>query len=149
MYYCKNCGQLYAADDLERCDRCGVTKGMGSNYGHNGGTPVQPDSHTCFACGYSTHVQTANQYYVNTGSKSKIVAGLLGIIFGGLGVHNFYLGYTKKAGTQLGLMILGIVSSCILIGIPLMIAIPIWGFVEGIMILAGSISTDGRGIPLK
>ena len=29
--------------------------------------------------------------------KSKIVAGLLGLFLGGLGVHNFYLGYTGKA----------------------------------------------------
>ena len=25
----------------------------------------------------------------------------------------------------------------------------IWGFIEGILILTGSINTDGRGIPLK
>lgn len=33
--------------------------------------------------------------------KSKMAAGLLGIFLGGLGVHNFYLGYTGKAVAQL------------------------------------------------
>lgn len=33
--------------------------------------------------------------------KSKIVAGLLGLFLGTLGVHNFYLGYTGKAVAQL------------------------------------------------
>ena len=35
--------------------------------------------------------------------KSKIAAGLLGIFFGSLGVHNFYLGRKGRAAGQLGL----------------------------------------------
>ena len=33
-------------------------------------------------------------------TKSKMVAGLLGIFFGSFGVHNFYLGYNTKAVLQ-------------------------------------------------
>ena len=33
--------------------------------------------------------------------KSKVVAGVLGILLGGLGVHKFYLGYTKEGIIQL------------------------------------------------
>jgi TM2 domain-containing membrane protein YozV len=69
--------------------------------------------------------------------KSKIAAGLLGIFLGGLGVHNFYLGYTQKGIIQL---VLGI-CTCGLSGI--------WGLIEGIMILTGSINTDAQGRPLK
>lgn len=29
-----------------------------------------------------------------TGGKNKLVAGLLGILLGGLGIHKFYLGFT-------------------------------------------------------
>ena len=29
-----------------------------------------------------------------SGTKSKVVAGVLGILLGGLGIHKFYLGYT-------------------------------------------------------
>src|SRR5262245_28268981 len=33
--------------------------------------------------------------------KQKIVAGILGILLGGLGVHSFYLGNSKKGVIQL------------------------------------------------
>lgn len=73
--------------------------------------------------------------------KSKMAAGLLGIFLGSFGVHNFYLGYTGKAVAQLLITVLtcgfgAFVSS-------------IWGLVEGIMLLTGSINVDGKNIPLK
>lgn len=76
--------------------------------------------------------------------KSKIAAGLLGILLGCFGVHNFYLGYTGKAVAQLLLTLIGW-AAC---GIG-PAAAAIWGLVEGIMILTGSINTDGRNVPLS
>lgn len=73
--------------------------------------------------------------------KSKVAAGILGILLGTFGVHNFYLGYTGKAVAQLLLSLL----TCFM-------ATPItfiWGLIEGIMILTGSIRTDGRNVPLS
>ncbi len=35
------------------------------------------------------------------GDKSKVVAGILGILLGGLGIHKFYLGYTKEGIIQI------------------------------------------------
>jgi TM2 domain-containing membrane protein YozV len=35
------------------------------------------------------------------GADKKIVAGILGILLGGFGVHKFYLGYTKEGIIQL------------------------------------------------
>ena len=35
------------------------------------------------------------------GAEKKLVAGLLGILIGGLGVHKFYLGYTKEGIIQI------------------------------------------------
>ena len=75
--------------------------------------------------------------------KSKIVAGILGILLGCLGIHNFYLGYTKKAVIQLVICLAG---SCIVVG-PTVAGI--WGLVEGIFILIGKIDKDGKGNPLK
>lgn len=69
--------------------------------------------------------------------KSKLVAGLLGIFLGGWGIHNFYLGFTKKAVIQ-------IIVSLVTCGIG-----GIWGFVEGILILCGKIDTDADGNPLQ
>ena len=71
--------------------------------------------------------------------KSRLAAGLLGIFLGGLGIHRFYLGYTT----------LGIVQ--LLVTLFTFGAGAIWGFVEGIMILAGaqSFRVDARGVPLR
>jgi TM2 domain-containing membrane protein YozV len=70
--------------------------------------------------------------------KSRIVAGILGILLGGLGIHNFYLGYNKKAVIQ-------IIVTFVTCGIG-----SIWGLVEGILILVKNPSylTDANGVPL-
>ena len=81
--------------------------------------------------------------------KSKIAAGLLGIFLGGLGVHNFYLGYIGKAVAQLILTLVGSIFACFLFPLIAVGASSIWGLVEGILILAGSINVDGHNVPLK
>ncbi len=71
------------------------------------------------------------------GAKSKLAAGLLGILLGGLGVHRFYLGY-------IGIGVAQIAVSIITCGIG-----GLWGFIEGILILTGSgLTTDAQGRPL-
>jgi TM2 domain-containing membrane protein YozV len=70
--------------------------------------------------------------------KSKVVAGLLGILLGGLGIHRFYLGYT-------GVGIAQIVVTLLTCGVG-----ALWGFIEGILILVGTgITTDAQGRPLS
>ena len=76
--------------------------------------------------------------YVNR--KSKIAAGVLGILLGAFGVHNFYLGYTGKAVAQLLITLLSCGA--------LSVVSAVWGLIEGIMILTGSVAVDGQGIPL-
>jgi len=39
--------------------------------------------------------------YTKEQKDKKLIAGLLGIFLGGLGVHKFYLGYTKEGVIQL------------------------------------------------
>jgi TM2 domain-containing membrane protein YozV len=77
--------------------------------------------------------------YVDPLAKSKLAAGLLGIFLGGFGVHRFYLGYTRIGVIQ----ILVTIFTC---GIG-----SLWGFVEGILYLAGANgwTTDATGRPLK
>ena len=140
MYFCKNCGEPYMTDEAVMCVKCGVAKGHGSNYCQNCGKPVAPNAEVCLNCG----VRVANTAAAS-GSKSKMAAGLLGIFLGCFGVHNFYLGYTAKAVTQLVLTLVGCVLSCIVIGIFLVLGIWIWGLIEGIMILTGKINTDVQG----
>lgn len=83
----------------------------------------------------------SNQYNNRPGMmrpKSRIMAGVLALVFGSFGIHNFYLGYTNKAVAQLILAVLscGLVSG-------------IWAFVEAILIFAGTINTDANGIYLE
>ena len=59
------------------------------------------------------------------GAEKKIVAGILGILLGGLGIHKFYLGYTKEGIIQIVL--------CLLCGIGAII-----GLIEGIIYLTKS-----------
>ena len=72
----------------------------------------------------------------NPNAKSKIAAGILGILLPGTGVYRFYLGY-------IGIGIAQILANLFcLTGV-------LWGFIEGIPILCGStITTDADGIPL-
>lgn len=61
-------------------------------------------------------------------AKSKVVAGVLGILLGGLGIHKFYLGYSKE-----GLIMLLVSVLLGFVGIGLVMGIV--GLIEGIMYL--------------
>lgn len=93
----------------------------------------------CVNCGKNTNSLEKKEINVkNTNvSKSKIVAGILGIFLGTFGVHNFYLGYTKKAIAQLLITLLSFGG--------LSFVSSTWGIIEGIMILTGSIDKDSNG----
>ena len=60
------------------------------------------------------------------GAEKKMVAGILGIVLGGFGVHKFYLGYTKEGVIQ-------IVITLVTCGVGAIV-----GLVEGIMYLMKS-----------
>lgn len=96
----------------------------------NCGAELNDGADVCLKCG-------KNVGNKNVGSKSKIVAGLLGIFLGCFGVHNFYLGYTGKAVAQLLITVL----SCFFLS-PIS---AIWGLIEGILILIGNIDKDANG----
>jgi TM2 domain-containing membrane protein YozV len=76
-------------------------------------------------------LQPANSGQV--GQKSKIAAGLLAILLGGLGIHKFYLGYTG-AGV---IMLLVFIFGFILLALPT-IVIGVIALVEGIIYLTKS-----------
>ena len=56
----------------------------------------------------------------------KLISGLLGILLGGLGVHKFYLGYTKEGIIQIVITILTCGIGSVL------------GLIEGILYLTKS-----------
>lgn len=69
--------------------------------------------------------------------KSKIVAGLLAIFLGGLGIHKFYLGYTVPGIIFLLINTVGFAVTWLLAFIP-NIVIGIIVFIEGIIYLTKS-----------
>ena len=113
-------------------------------YCTNCGAEIKEGSSFCPKCGTKVGSKKAVQGTIvnNSGTqpKSKIAAGLLGIFLGCFGVHNFYLGYNGKAVAQLLITIL----SCFVLS-PVS---AIWGLIEGILILTGSMNTDAEGNPL-
>ena len=118
-----------------------------AKYCSNCGTELNDEQDVCLKCG--VRVKNSSTKNTDPNAKSKMAAGLLGIFLGQFGVHNFYLGYTGKAVTQLLLTIFGYILAIFVVGIFMVAAAGIWGLVEGIMILSGSINTDANGIPLK
>lgn len=120
--FCRQCG-TQIADGQDLCENCKASNAANSGTTQN----------------INVNINTVNTNKVS--DKSKLAAGLLGIFLGALGIHNFYLGFTGKAVAQLLISVL----SC---GI-LSFASGIWGLIEGILILTGSMNTDAQGNQLK
>lgn len=140
--YCKNCGHEVTPNSAV-CLNCGVpVENGGASFCYNCGAQTMPGAVVCTNCGVSLNM---NNQPVYGKQKSKVVAGILGILLGSIGVHNFYLGNTGKAVAQLLLTLIGSLLTC---GISA-VAAEIWGLVEGIQILTGSINTDADGVPLS
>ena len=128
--YCRNCGkELIGTPEI--CLGCGAKPLSGKAYCHACGSETNAAAVVCVKCGagFTSGEQEA--------VKSKIAAGLFGIFLGGFGVHRFYLGYV-------GIGILQIVVTIITLGWG-----GLWGFIEGILILTGTIDKDAEGRPLK
>ena len=68
-------------------------------------------------------------------TSSRMVAGLLALLLGGLGIHKFYLGYKNEGIILLAVAGSGILFSFLLVGL-LWVWIPAMvGFIEGIIYL--------------
>ena len=89
--------------------------------------------HPTYGGGYGT----PGYGYEVWSDKSKIAAGLLGIFVGGWGVHRFYLGFV-------GIGVLQIFVTLATCGVG-----ALWGFIEGILYLTGSMDRDVDGRKLR
>lgn len=121
-----------------------------SKFCTNCGQEIDENVSFCMNCGKKVKEKKENDTNISTNKnsaentcapKNKIAAGILGIFLGAYGVHNFYLGYINKAVAQLLITILSCGTLSIVSGI--------WGLIEGIMILTGSINKDANGNPLE
>lgn len=87
----------------------------------------------------SEFADSAKETFENvTGENKKVLAGILGILFGAFGVHKFILGYQKEGMILLGITLISIPLFCVVIGALTIYIAPIIGLVEGIIYLTKS-----------
>ena len=89
--FCKNCGEQMN-DNQAICIKCGVKTGEGSQFCANCGKDLAPNAEVCLNCGVA--VKGAKGGDLN--GQDKIVMILVCLFLGGLGIHNFMMGETKK-----------------------------------------------------
>ena len=131
--FCQSCG-MEIHESSRFCRHCGA--GTAVQREQQGFQSRQP------GMDYGTFQQPAPAaFVVQPQPKSRLAAGLLAILIGHLGIHNFYLGFTNKAVAQLLISVL----SC---GFLLFVSW-VWAVIEGIMILTDKINTDANGIPFR
>ena len=111
--YCPSCGKVIKRL-AELCVHCGVRPTVF-------GTTAE-----------STNIDTTEYF-----PKSRIAAGILGILLGAFGAHRFYLGYV-------GIGIIQIIVTILTAFIG-----GLWGIIEGIILIAGGEWNDSDGKPLK
>ncbi len=133
MAFCSNCG-ANLPEGAVQCPQCGTPLNAQQAQPQNDYQQIPPQGVPYQVAPSVAPIPPGYQ------QKSKMAAGLLGIFLGSLGVHNFYLGNTGKAVAQLLISILSCGA--------LAFASGIWGLIEGIMILCGSIKVDGKNVPL-
>lgn len=136
--HCRNCGKEVDQDAVV-CVSCGAVPRNGKKFCQHCGAETDPAAEICTKCGVRLAVSASE-----LPEKSRMAAGLLGIFLGGLGIHRFYLGYVPIGVAQLVLALLGFVTCGIT-----SVAAGLWGLIEGILILTGTIAKDGNGRPLK
>jgi len=137
--YCRNCGAQFQPGTYV-CTKCGVPAGTGKSFCPNCSAPTDVNAVMCVKCGVFF---TPPQNFAPPGVelKSNLVAAILAFFLGTFGVHNFYLGYTNKAVTQLLITVLSCGA--------LAVVSQIWAIVEMVQLLTGAINTDANGCPLK
>jgi TM2 domain-containing membrane protein YozV len=120
--FCRTCGKDVNPGAVA-CIGCGVPPLVGKKFCQACGVKTMPEQVLCTQCGVSLIA-------VAPGAKNKVAAGVLGIVLGGLGIHKFYLGYTKE-----GIIMLVVSVATLGIGYAVMYVI---GLIEGVIYLTKS-----------
>ncbi|MBR4040065.1 MAG: NINE protein [Clostridia bacterium] len=89
--YCRNCGEQMN-ENQAICLKCGVKTGVGERYCPNCGSKTDPNAAVCMSCGVA--IKKTGESDLN--GKDKMTIALVCFFLGGLGIHNFMMGETKK-----------------------------------------------------
>ena len=109
--YCKQCGQPLNSNQAI-CLNCGVKVGEGNKYCANCGKEVNPEATVCLNCGVAIKKEEKVEEKASwlPAGKDKLTAILLCLFLGSIGIHNFYLGETKKGVIKIVFFVLFYIS---------------------------------------
>ena len=146
----------------------------------NCGNEISESSRFCSFCGIqleSTEESSQTHVEENVSPKSRLAALLFGIFLGGIGIHNFYLGHTKRGIAKILMLVFGVIfyiasilkiasgaynyshsysymrnsvvsfSLLVICGIILVFIPGIWAFIEWVLIACGK-AKDSKGLPV-
>lgn len=96
-------------------------------------------------------MQPYNGVPAQAAPKNKIVAAILFLFLGELGIGNFYMGQNNLGITKIVLFLIGCVTAFFIIGFVILGALWIWKMVEFVMVLTGGggYDRDANGVPLQ
>ena len=89
--FCRNCG-AEMNENQAICLKCGVKANQGNAFCPNCGNQVAPGAEVCMSCGVALKGAKSG----DLGGQDKLVMILVCLFIGGLGIHNFMMGETKK-----------------------------------------------------
>lgn len=93
--YCTNCGEQMN-DNQAICLKCGVAKNEGKGYCPNCGASVAENAAVCLSCGVAIENKKSGNDSNYLNGQDKLIMALVCFFLGGIGIHNFIMGETKK-----------------------------------------------------
>lgn len=100
--YCKSCGESINSGQAI-CIKCGVKVGDGNSFCANCGETISSTADVCLNCGFAVKRNS-------TIDDNKMILGIVALVVGGIGIHNFMMGETKKGIVKILLCWTGISS---------------------------------------
>ncbi|SDP73142.1 TM2 domain-containing protein [Clostridium gasigenes] len=142
--YCRECGEQITNEKAVICIKCATNKGQGEKFCPDCGVEVKnKGAEVCLNCGirlkgsmnnFTNQIKNATNNSSSTNNNNKIVAGLLSIFLGAMGIHRFYLGYK-----EIGFMQLGLFAIAMLFFEPVLLGCWIWAIIDAIQIFTGKL----------
>ncbi len=137
--YCRTCGSQIENDAVV-CMHCGCKPLVGHNYCQNCGATTTEGQVVCLNCGFSLQSKDSSE----ESERNMYIAAALAFFLGSIGIHDFYLGYTKR----------GIIKVVLTVALAIIVIGPaissIWSLVDFIKILSGSMTdSDGKKLTKK